>query len=121
MYDFNGDCEYVLVERFPRPVGQGGPLESYRVVASNEKNHPFDPMSFTRSVKLEVNGQTYEIRSGGEVFINGIQECLPFKNELLTIRRLFPRRIVSNIVSILKKNHSLPVTTSLQSIDQILK
>ncbi|KAJ8031641.1 IgGFc-binding protein [Holothuria leucospilota] len=93
-YDFQGDCEYVLVERCPEDEDGTSDVPQYRVVANNVKNYPGAPVSYTRAVRLEVGDHTYEIKNGDKVFINGIQEPLPYEDEFVNIHFLFPRRVV---------------------------
>ncbi|PIK62565.1 putative IgGFc-binding protein [Apostichopus japonicus] len=94
-YDFQGDCEYVLVERCSGDDDDDeSPLENYRVIVDNVKNRPTSKVSLTRAVRLEINGNTYEAKSGGEVLINGIQEPLPYTDNVVTVQRLLPNKVV---------------------------
>lgn len=96
----SGDCEYVLVENFGNST-----FPPYRVIANNVKDYPSSAVAFTRSVRLEVEGNIYNIISGGSVFINGVQELLPFKDELVTVYELYPQKRVSKIYSL----HCIPL------------
>ncbi|XP_071838865.1 IgGFc-binding protein-like isoform X2 [Apostichopus japonicus] len=91
-YDFQGDCEYVLVERCTED--ENDPIEPFRVIANNLKIKPTDLVSYTRAVRLETRGKTYEIQDDGTVFIDGIQEPLPYKDDVVTVQRLLPNKVV---------------------------
>ncbi|KAJ8031643.1 IgGFc-binding protein [Holothuria leucospilota] len=58
------------------------------------QDYPGALVSYTRAVRLEVGDHTYEVKTGGKVFIDGIQEPLPYEDEFVNIYFLFPRRVV---------------------------
>ncbi|XP_071839367.1 IgGFc-binding protein-like isoform X2 [Apostichopus japonicus] len=91
-YDFQGDCKYVLVERSTED--ENDPIEPYRVVAINLKIRPTNLVSYTRGVRLETRGKAYEIQDDGTVFIDGIQEPLPYTDDVVTVQRLLPNKVV---------------------------
>ncbi|PIK53132.1 putative IgGFc-binding protein [Apostichopus japonicus] len=72
-FDFQGDCEYTLVEACNQ-----GSLPSFIVVGNNDKNKPSDPVSYLRGVRLEYQGTDYQMLSNGNLEVNGVIKTLPF-------------------------------------------
>lgn len=92
-----GDCEYILVERCPTENEEDS-LLNYRVVVNHVKDYPTAAASFARSVRLEVKSQSYEIISGGLVYINGTKEPLPYNDSIVSIQTIFPHQVVSSFI-----------------------
>ncbi|KAJ8038778.1 IgGFc-binding protein [Holothuria leucospilota] len=72
-YDFQGDCEYTMVE-------ECNTTSSFEVIANNVKNKPSDPVAYVREVRLVYEDSVYEIKYGGDVLVNGTQRMLPYQD-----------------------------------------
>lgn len=85
-----GDCEYLLVTQM-----NSESISDYRIVIKTVKDFPSSNVSYTRLVRLEVNGTSYEIISGGIFYVNGVQRRVPFKTNTTTVYAAYTEMIVS--------------------------
>ena len=90
-YDFQGDCEYTLIEVCNKSVD----IVDFNLISNNARNNPDDIVSYLREIRLIYNDTVFEMISGGEVRIDEVAITLPYMTNDVSIFLNHP-----NIVSI---------------------
>ncbi|PIK34072.1 putative IgGFc-binding protein [Apostichopus japonicus] len=73
-YDFQGDCEYKLIEVCDNTTG----LPDFNLIANNRRNNPSDSVSYLRELRLMYNGMTFDLITGGQVRVEDVTVTLPY-------------------------------------------
>ena len=82
-YDFQGDCDYTLVESCNH-----GNLPTFKVIGNNDRDKPSSPVSYLRGVRLDYQGTEYQMISSGDLKVDGVIQALPFStggDEFVTV------------------------------------
>lgn len=87
-YNFQGDCEYTLIE-------DCGGNSTFRLVSDNSLPMPSVQFSVLRELFLFYEGNVYGLVKGGEVYINNVTITLPYNGPEGVKIYLQPPKVVS--------------------------
>lgn len=87
-YNFQGDCEYTLIE-------DCGGNSTFRLVSDNYLPLPSVQFSVLRELFLFYEGNVYGLVKGGEVYINNVTITLPYNGPEGVKIYLQPPKVVS--------------------------